>query len=120
MERSQVLDQIQIELKRIRESSRRECLQALLVEPREVSLSWDYGREGERFTCWQVGQSSDGKTWLVYCNQGFGPDFPWGFVFRRSDSLGMDSQWHVGLEDAAICVGMLEAPDGYEVPGSRE
>jgi hypothetical protein len=115
-----VIDLLEGELVRVTDSVRREKLKALLVPPRQVSLPWDYGRGGERFDCWHVGQSQDGGTWLVYCEQGFGPAFPWGFVFPAFDSLGMDSQWHVSLEDAAIGAGLLDAPDGYEVPGVRE
>ena len=34
-----------------------------------------------------------------------------GFIFPADDSLGMDSQWHSRLEDAAISAG-LEPPPG--------
>jgi hypothetical protein len=52
----------------------------------------------------------------VYSPEGFGPSDPWGHIRSTDDSLGMDSQWHVGLEHAAIGAGILEAPPGYEVP----
>ena len=116
MQSDDISNLVQSELRRLTDPQRRISLEGLLNLPRKLSLAWDYGREGERFDCWCVGQSPNGNIWLVYCTQGFGPDYPWGFVFPHSDSLGMDSQWHLGLEDAAICAGLLDAPEGYEVP----
>jgi len=108
------------EVERLADPQRRTALKALLISPNKLSLSWEYECDGERFDCWSVGQSPGGDILLVFCGQGFGPEFPWGFVFHDSDSLGMDSQWHSGLEDAAICAGLLNAPAGYESPGPRE
>ncbi|HZN66518.1 MAG TPA: hypothetical protein VFB66_14610 [Tepidisphaeraceae bacterium] len=107
------------ELARIREPAQRSRLQGLLRRPARLSLAWDYGEADERFDCWQVGQSPDGRLLLVYCGRGFGPSDPWGFVFADEGAMGMDSQWHSGLEDAAIGAGLLPAPAGYEVPGPR-
>ena len=107
------------ELARIADPARRSRLQALLQQPARLSLAWDYGQVDEHFDCWQVGRSPDGRVLLVYCERGFGPAFPWGFVFADEGSMGMDSQWHSGLEDAAIVAGLLPAPAGYEVPGPR-
>jgi hypothetical protein len=56
---------------------------------------------------------------LLACVARVGPSFPWGFMDAHEDSMGMDSQWHSGLEDAAIVAGLLPAPTGYEVPGPR-
>jgi hypothetical protein len=111
---------VQSEVSRLSDPGRRAALAALLTPPRKFALDWDYGTTDEQFECWQVGQSTSGDLLLVYCAQGFGPAFPWGFVFPLSKSLGMDSQWHSGLADAAICAGLLDAPDDYESPGPRE
>ena len=67
---------------------------------------------------WVVGHSDDGGIALVYSDKGFGPSFPWGYVYTH-DTLGMDSQWHSDLEDAAIGARLLDAPPGYAVPGPR-
>jgi hypothetical protein len=107
------------ELARVSDPARRVSLAALLLPPSKINLGWDYGMRGERLDCWHIGRSPDGGVLLVYCEQGFGPAFPWGFVFPLEDSMGMDSQWHSGLEDAAINAGLLPAPDGYEAPGPR-
>lgn len=107
------------ELSRIGDPARRAGLEALLQPPGGLTLAWDYGTENERFDCWQVGCSPDRRALLVYCERGFGPEFPWGFVFADEGSMGMDSQWHSGLEDAGIVAGLLPAPAGYQVPGPR-
>jgi hypothetical protein len=102
------------ELARVAGADRRAALRSLLVPPVRLNLGWDWGAPGARLDCWQVGRSPDGETLLLFCEQGFGD--PWGFVGRSDDSLGMDDQWHVGLEHAAIGAGLLDAPPGYEVP----
>ncbi|QOV87369.1 hypothetical protein IPV69_13825 [Humisphaera borealis] len=110
---------INSELSRVCDPAQCGRLQGLLQPPSLLSLAWDYGRPDERFDCWQVGRSLCGRVLLVYCESGFGPSFPWGFVSAAEGSMGMDSQWHSGLEDAAIGAGLLPAPAGYEAPGPR-
>ena len=107
------------ELDLIRDAARREELRRYLVEPRLVMLGWDYG-DPDELPCWLIGRRSDGRYDLVYCDDGFGPSFPWGCVFPDEASMGMDAQWSVGLENAAIKAGLLDAPPGYQEPGSRE
>jgi hypothetical protein len=111
---------VQRELDLVSDAHRRAELAKLLVAPVRMNLGWDYGEtrdsSRDRLDCWQVGQSPDGNTLLVYCEQGFGPSDSWGFVGRTDDSLGMDSQWHIGLEHAAIVADLLDAPPDYEVP----
>ena len=107
------------ELARQTSPQRRARMQSFLIPPRSRTLRWDYGQPDERIEAWVVGLTPDGGVALVYADAGFGPSFPWGFVFPEDDSAGMDSQWHSGLEDALICAGLLEAPSGYEVPGPR-
>ena len=95
---------------------RREQLQSLLTEPELRSFNWDYSAHDQRLDGWVVGGSPDRSILLVYAEEGFGPSEPWGMVIAEDDSFGMDSQWHVGLEHAAICAGLLDAPPRYEVP----
>jgi len=99
---------IQSELAKIEENERRTRLSSLLISPRPISLAWDYGEPGERFNCWLVGESAAENVWLVYSEHGFGPSFPWGFVFPDRDSFGMDSQWYDRLEDAAENIGLID------------
>jgi hypothetical protein len=107
---------VDAELAKVTDSARRDALKAVLVPPQLLSLKWGYGEPGERHECWLVGLSSSGKERLVYCEKGFGPSDPWGFVGVEENWTGMDCQWHVGLEHAAIGAGILKAPPGYEVP----
>jgi hypothetical protein len=100
----------------IGDSSRRAELRSTLVSPQALSLAWDYGTPGEQFECWLIGFSKEGKKRLIYCDRGFGPAYPWGIVGAKEDGMGMDCQWHVGLEHAAIAAGILEPPPDYEVP----
>ena len=108
------------EVSRVASQSRRRQLASLLREPQSATLGWDYGTAEERIAVWVVGGSADTSIALVYSATGFGPSFPWGFVSVAADSCGMDSQWHSGLEDAAIGAGLIDAPAGYIVPGPRE
>jgi hypothetical protein len=107
------------ELALVHDLDRRERLRQLLLPPHPRNVGWDYGVAGERHEVWIVGQSADAQIALCYAEQGFGPSSPWGFIFPADDSLGMDSQWHSRLEDAAICAGLIQAPPGYRVPGPR-
>lgn len=116
---SSILLKIERELARVGDLERREALRSLLVRPTQVRLDWDYGKPGQQFDCWLVGRSPDQSILLVYCEQGFGPLFPWGYVFAHTRSMGMDSDWHSGLADAAIVAGLISMPAGYVVPGPR-
>jgi hypothetical protein len=108
------------ELARILPAGRRDELATFLCEPHATTLGWDYGASGARVPVWIVAKSTDGEAALVYSDTGFGPSFPWGYVWVSNDSCGMDSHWHSGLEDAAILAGFLSVPFGYVVPGPRE
>ena len=98
----------------ISDSRRRAALQELLLdEPRQEVRSWDYGESEERYAYWVVADAPQQRIILVYCDQGFGPEFPWGFLFTDDpeyESLGMDAQWNWYLEEAFVRSGLW--PDG--------
>ena len=96
------------ELGRIRDPARRARAAAILTEPRVQSIGWDYDVPGERLDCWVVGLRGDRQLAVVYCEAGFGPELPWGFVFPDEDSAGMASQWHASLEEALAAAGVLD------------
>lgn len=104
------------ELSNVADPARRNALKAVLVPPQRLSLKWGYGQPGERYDCWLVGLSPNGQLRLMYCERGFGPDYPWGIVPVAEERMGMDCDWHVGLEHAAINAGILPPPDNYEIP----
>ena len=112
---AQLQNLIEVQLSGVPDPQRRARLQSFLTLPQLRSLAWDYGVADERHEVWIVGETPDHEVALVYSDLGFGPRDPWGFIFPADDSLGMDSQWHSGLEDAAIGAGLLDAPPGYVV-----
>jgi hypothetical protein len=114
----EIHDLVAAELARM-EPARRETLRRHLVDPQLRTLTWDYGPP-DSFDCWIVGHTEDGSRDLAYCENGFGPAFPWGCVDTDKASMGIDAQWSAGVEDAAIQARILTAPIGYENPGPRE
>jgi hypothetical protein len=89
----------------IEDPERRHALEAILVEPRTEERDWNYGTPGQRYRCWVVAR--DRGIVLVYCDQGFGPEFPWGSLSEDANaSLGMDSQWCWYLEEAFVRSGL--------------
>jgi hypothetical protein len=71
-------------------------IKKLLVEPRVVLRSWDYGQPGQQHPCWIVlDDPTHPYSAIAFCEYGFGPRIPWGPVSSGdaiSDmSMGMDS-----------------------------
>ena len=92
----------------------------LLVVPYPVERDWDYGRVGERFTCWTVLEHPPSNTGIAYCPQGFGPSDPWGLIFLSGErmGIGMDSAWFSTLESAMrdSMAWNGSTPEKYKVP----
>ena len=104
------------ELSLIENTSRREALRALLVDPREDTRYWNYGAPEQRYPYWVVAESAEPPMMLVYCEHGFGPEMPWGFLMTGGsghDSLGIDAQWDWSLEGAFVYSGLWEGPIAY-------
>ena len=107
------------ELALVADPARREALRAILVEPRLEEQEWDYGAPGERYPYWVVAEAPARGTVLGYCEQGFGPEFPWGFLFTDDPdftSLGMDSQWNWYLEEAFVRSGLWSGQTSVDEP----
>jgi hypothetical protein len=73
-------------------------IKKLLVEPRAVLRSWDYGEPGQQYPCWIVfDDPACPYSAIGFCEYGFGPTMPWGLISSGdavSDmSMGMDSEW---------------------------
>jgi hypothetical protein len=101
------------ELALIADPGRRTAIERLLVDPRRELRGWDYGGPGESYPYWVVAESPDPGLLLVYCEHGFGPDMPWGFLPTNEpefDTLGMDSQWGWYLEEAFVKSGLWGEP----------
>jgi hypothetical protein len=107
----------------------------MLVEPRAVLRSWDYGERGQQYPCWIVLEDpAHSFNAIAFCEHGFGPKCPWGLISSGdtpSDmSMGMDSGWFLSFLDAyfeswaaielPIWKIMKEEPDRTLVPLSDE
>lgn len=106
----------------IEHPGRRDLLLRLLVEPRMETREWDYGVPGERFPYWVVAESPEEGVLLVYCEQGFGPEMPWGWLFTGDPefaTLGMDSQWEWYLEAALIRSRLWRGRWAQDEPSQR-
>jgi hypothetical protein len=105
----------------------------MLVEPRAVLRSWDYG--GQQYPCWIIlDDPACSFSAIGFCEYGFGPKCPWGLISSGetpSDmSMGMDSGWFPTFLDAYFesCAAtelpiwriMKEEPDRTLVPQSGE
>ena len=96
------------QLERIPDTACRDHLARLLVEPTFVSLAWEYGALGATRLCCVVARLEDGERAVVYCEDGFGPQEPWGAVLLGEASMGSDDQWYGSLRDAAVSFGLCD------------
>lgn len=97
------------ELERIADPLVREGLEAILVIPWQRQLEWEYGAPGEAYPGWMVAEDRETDTGIAWCDKGFGPENPWGLVFLSHASMGMDSGWFAGLEEA-FCDSFAASP----------
>jgi hypothetical protein len=104
------------ELERTADANCRDRLAGLLVEPTFLPLAWEYGAVGATRLCCVVARLDDGDRALVYCEDGFGPQEPWGAVSLAEASMGSDDQWFGSLYDAALGAGLCQPLPGDEVP----
>lgn len=93
---------VERELARISDPKLADLVRELRVEPYAVERDWDYGSPGQRFVCWTVLEHNPSGTGVVYCDDGFGPERPWGLVFLSGPhmGIGMDYGWYASLGDA--------------------
>ena len=107
------------QIEHIEQPELRHCVEEHLVPPRLEERAWDYGQEGQTFPCWICLEDRQSNTAIAFCEQGFGPTYPWGLLFIDGEhtSMGMDSGWFVNLEEA-VRESMFwdgENSAGYEV-----
>ena len=101
---------ITAQIERIPDADCRDRLAQLLVEPTFVSLAWEYGTLGATRLCCVVARLDDGERAVVYSEDGFGPQEPWGAVSLGEASMGDDDQWYGSLHDAAVSFGLCNPP----------
>jgi gas vesicle protein len=97
--------------------SRREALEAALIEPDLQFRDWSYGEQPQEYPCWVIARVRQRPTVLAYCEHGFGPSYPWGILHAEDCSLGTDGQWHQSLD--ARLQQATAALDNLRGPGSK-
>jgi len=109
---------VEREILKITDAGIAQRITELLVSPYPVDRSWDYGTPDEQFTCWTVLEHPPSNTGIAFCDQGFGPSYPWGLISLSGPhmGIGMDSGWFVSLEEAMRDSMAWDAlnPEGYE------
>jgi hypothetical protein len=110
---------VEREIERITDTMVVARIRQLLVTPRAVRRSWDYGKPGECYTCWVVLEHPESNTAIAFCSEGFGPSDPWGLIFLSGPhmGIGMDCSWFVSMEQAFRESMAWDGsnPHGYEV-----
>jgi hypothetical protein len=92
---------IEAELARVYDARVVSHIRAMLREPHAIMRSWDYGPPGQQYLCWMVLNDTITGAEVGYCEDGFGPECPWGLVSSGEDkSMGMDSGWFPDFIDA--------------------
>jgi len=90
------------EISKVNQTEMLELIKSIKGQVRSETRIWNYGIENQEFTCWVAFEHLATKTSIVYCNKGFGPNYPWGLLSTNTpnNDMGIDSQWYISLEDA--------------------
>ncbi|HEY1013064.1 MAG TPA: hypothetical protein VGE07_10205 [Herpetosiphonaceae bacterium] len=91
---------VDAELAQIADQRVRLLIQALRVPPTCHMRQWDYGLAGEQYACWTVAVHAPSGSAIVFSDDGFGPQRPWGLVGIDHLWFGMDRGWFATLEEA--------------------
>ena len=84
------------------------ALQPFLIAPRMEPRTWDWSTEALEFPTWVVAESQRYDYGIVYAENGFGPDSPWGLVFSSHKNFGADYCWYTSLQAAFVDSRLLE------------
>lgn len=94
----------------IKDNDRQSALRAIIVDPYVELREWDYA-ENTKYQCWIIAKPKNDDHVFAYCNEGFGPNTPWGIIKKDSNgSMGPDACWHTFLEDLFIATGRWDGP----------
>lgn len=101
------------ELGRFADGRRRRAVEALLCAPFLQHRVWNWNA-GQVVPVWVFALVPGRELVLAYSTAGYGD--PWGLLDVDDDSLGMDSQWYLYLEDAAADGGVGgPPPPGFQI-----
>lgn len=101
--RERLVGELEGEIAAVGDVNVRGSVEAILIEPVLMSCSWDYGIPGETYSCWKVAEDKGRGVGIVRCEQGFGPQTPWGLVWlhETTPSMGQDCGWFSTFRGAA-------------------
>jgi hypothetical protein len=88
------------EVSRFKDPALAVALGVFLVVPRQEMRQWDWSRENVQFPTWVIAESQRYDYGIVYTENGFGPEHPWGLVFSSHTNFGADYCWYASLESA--------------------
>ena len=89
------------------------------VTPERVSQAWAYS--ASTHACYVVARTPSKQ--IVYCETGFGPDFPWSVQPLGETDLGVDGMWHAYLYECIVGTEIWpQVPADFELmgPGTRQ
>ena len=84
-------------LESVNDSDLKEFAIKAQIQPFWRDLDWDYGDDETFATCFLLHYCD---LYIIGCEQGHGPEKPWGVIEAGATTLGPDSLWHKNLEDA--------------------
>ena len=110
---------IETEISKICQLELIEAVSRNRIEPRVEDRDWDYGEPDQTFPCWIVLEDKSRNVAVAFCDQGFGPAYPWGLLFVSGPdmSMGTDASWFLSLEDAVRSSSLWTGanPPGFEI-----
>jgi hypothetical protein len=81
------------------EPSVRDAAVALLIDPLQKTLLWEYGAL-EPHSAWVFADLGERNVFAAYCLGGHGAlGSPWGMVFMHDQHFGQDSGWFRSLQE---------------------
>ena len=87
------------------------------VAPERVLQMWMYS--AATHDCYIVARTPSKQ--IVYCETGFGPDFPWSVQPLGDSDLGMDGMWHAYLYECIVGTEIWPAmPENFTLMGPGE
>ncbi len=102
----EISELVREQLDQIKDEKIRSQIARWLIMPRLEEREWDYARYPEtvKFPCWFVLEHKDSNIGIAYCEEGFGPEKPWGMLWLTGGhlSMGMDAGWCDDLEHAFV------------------
>ena len=96
------------EIARFSDPALASALRSFLISPRMELRTWDWSAGALEFPTWVVAESQRHDYGIVYSENGFGPESPWGLVFSSHSNFGADYCWYSSLQAAFADSRLLE------------